>query len=168
MRCGREPQVSGHSMESTSEFGRWQIAFDRDETIRRYSLLPVGSGCSCTECKNFHLVGVDAYPKDFRDIADALGIDLCKPAELCHYGAPATPMRLTGGWFHVAGRITSGREPWKSKGPTSSVKIADFEKLQSGAEFGLSSDAQLVAEAFKGSPLTQVEFLVNVPWLLDD
>ena len=155
-------------MESTSEFGRWQIAFDRDETIRRYSLLPNGNGCSCTDCKNFFMVGVDAYPKDFRDIADALGIDLSKPAELCHYGAPGTTMRLTGGWFHVVGSINSGREPWKSDALKSSVKYADYEKLPSGAEFGLSSDAQLVAEAFKGAPLIQVEFQVNVPWLLGD
>ena len=111
---------------------------------------------------------MDAYPRDFREIAEALGIDLSKPAELCHYGLPATPVRLTGGWFHVVGSMESGRDAWKGDGPPSSARTADFEKLASGAEFGVHSDAQLVADVFKDAPLIQIEFLVNVPWLLGD
>ena len=152
-------------MESVSNFGRWVVKFDREETSRRYSLLPVGNGCSCTECTNFNAAQGAAFPDDFRKMAEELGIDVKKPAELLHYHKEPTGLHLTGGWFHVVGNLESGRAAWKQTTVPSAL-TPDFEKLVSGAEFGFAPKADLVADAFKGVPLIQVEFLTHVPWLL--
>jgi len=151
-------------MATRSQFGRWRVTFDREDTVRRYSLLPIGSGCACTDCQTFGAMGIGAFPEDFRTIADLIGIDVEKPAELCHYGKDETGLHLTGGWFHAVGGMESGRDAWTQATP--SVKTPDFEKLASGAEFGISPDAQLVAEPFKGASLLQLEFLIHVPWPL--
>ena len=152
-------------MESVSNFGRWVVRFDREETAHRYAQLPLGAGCSCTECANFASVGLHAFPLDFQKIADELGIDVQKPAELCHYNKEPNGLRLTGGWFHAIGSMESGVDAWKET-PAPTAHAVDFEKLPSGAEFGFSSKAELVANAFKGASLIQVEFLTHVPWLL--
>ncbi len=152
-------------MESISNFGRWVVKFDREETVRRYSLLPVGNGCSCTECINFNAVGPRAFPDDFQNLAEALGIDVQKPAELCHYGKNESGMHLTGGFFHFVGNVESGGDAWKET-TTPNACTADFEKLASGSEFGFSRKAELVAKAFNGVHLVQVEFLTRIPWLL--
>jgi hypothetical protein len=152
-------------MVSISNFGRWSVKFDPEETAHRYAQLSLGNGCSCTECVNFATVGLDAFPKDFQKIADQLGIDVRKPAELCHYNKEANGLRLTGGWFHAVGSLESGADAFKET-EVPGASTADFEKLPSGAEFGFSSKVQLVANAFKGGPLVQVDFLTRVPWLL--
>ena len=152
-------------MDSLSTFGRWVLKFDRDETARRYSLLPAGNGCSCTECTNFNTVGLRAFQHDFRRIAEQLGIDVQKPAELCHYSKDSTGLHLTGGWFHVIGSLQSGRDAWKET-DMPSARTADFEKLASGAEIGFSPEAHLVPDVFKGASLVQLEFVTRVPWLL--
>jgi len=161
---GRLAQAFG-LMESISSVGRWVVRFDREETIRRYALLPTGTGCSCTECTNFNTAGRRAFPDDFQKIAEELGIDVQKPAELCHYSKEPTGLHLTGGWFHIVGSLESGGEAWKET-TVPSTRTADFEKLSSGAGIGFSLEAQLVADAFKGAPLVQIEFPTHVPWVL--
>jgi hypothetical protein len=64
---------------------RWLIDHDADATRRCYAPLAVGSGCDCNQCRNFDAAAGRTFPPEFVALADAIGMDPAKPAELCHW-----------------------------------------------------------------------------------
>ncbi len=107
-----------------------------------------------------------AFPKGFTSIANLLGIDPRKPVELCHYGREDSALHLTGGWYHVVGRILSGRDVIKQTHESGGVY--EFEKLTGGCEFGFTNSLALVRVPFAGKHLIQLEFITRVPWVLSE
>jgi hypothetical protein len=142
---------------------RWLIEYDPEATRRCYAQLTVGSGCDCNQCRNFQQVGASAFPADFLSLADSLGLDVTKPAELCHYCREPSGLYLTGGWYHIIGAIKAGEDVMQKSSGTGAFR---FEQLVAGFEFGFSAHLALVREPFAGHPLVQLEFLTRVPWFL--
>jgi hypothetical protein len=147
-----------------SEFGRWQIEHEPVVTAECYAALPLGSGCTCHDCLNFMEALDSAFPPDFRNMAEQLGVDLCKPVELSHYRREPSGLHLSGGWFHLIGRIVSGADVMSPTGPQSWTY--DFVELASGIEFGFATRVALVAAPFEGRQLIQLEFATRVPWII--
>ena len=129
-------------------------------------MLPIGNGCSCSDCRNFEAASDVAFPSDFRAVAAKLGIDVTKPVELCHYCTEETGLHYTGGWFHVVGRILAGADAMKPTGPNSWTHV--LERLPSAFEFGFTEHLALVAEPFKSHQIIQLEFATRMPWLIND
>ena len=142
---------------------RWLIDHDPDETRQCFARRPVGSGCTCNECRNFDAAAGRTFSDDFLALVLTLGIDPTKPSELAHCCKEASGLHLTSGWFHFVGSIVSGEDvvKWVDNHGT-----YQFEKLASGCEFGFSARSSLVPEVFAGLPTVQLEFVTHVPWVL--
>lgn len=142
---------------------RWLIDHDPDATRRCYAQVPVGTGCTCNQCRNFGAATGRAFPPEFVTLLHALGVDPTKPAELCHWYREPSGLYLTGGWFHFVGAILAGEDVvhWAEGSGT-----FRFEELVRSLEFGFSAQLALVREAFAGLPVVQLEFQTRVPWVL--
>lgn len=142
---------------------RWLIDHDPDATRRCYAKLPVGTGCTCHQCHNFDAAAGRTFPAEFVALADALGVDPAKPAELSHWFREPSGLYLTGGFFHFVGSILAGEDVMHWEGNSGTYR---FEELVPGLEFGFSARLALVREAFTGLPLAQLEFQTRVPWVI--
>jgi hypothetical protein len=139
-----------------TRIAKWEIDHDPALTANCYGRY-VGDRCECIACRNFRAVAIDrAFPEPFRDLAQKLGIDVSKPAELAHYGEPGSPC-LTGGWFHLVGRVLSGRDWPQDGGPYLGL-----------SQFGFTERVALLPDSFKGYPIVQLEFETTVPWVLKE
>jgi hypothetical protein len=145
--------------------GRWLIEHDPDATRRRYTHLSAGTDCHCNQCRNLDAAVGRTFPSEFLGLADALGVDPTKPAELCHWYREPSGLYLTGGWFHFIGSILAGEDvmQWSDGSGT-----YHFEELVRGLEFGLTARLALVREVFAGLPIVQLEFQTRVPWVLTE
>jgi hypothetical protein len=106
-----------------------------------------------------------AFPAEFIVLAEALGIDVAKPVELCHWCREPSGLYLTGGWFHFVGSILEGEDVLHWSAGTGTYR---FEELVLGLEFGFSAQLALVPEVFHSAPLVQLEFQTRVPWVLTE
>ncbi|MFO7907295.1 MAG: hypothetical protein ACQESR_01425 [Planctomycetota bacterium] len=145
------------------KIARWVIDHDPHDTRRCYAQLPVGTNCTCNQCKNFDAAVGRVFPTEFVALLDSLGIDPTKPADLCHYSRERSSLYLTGGWFHFVGSIVVGDDAIHWENNTGTFR---FEQLGSRLAFGLTGRLALVREAFAGMPLVQLEFQTCVPWVL--
>jgi hypothetical protein len=146
----------------TLTVARWTIEYDANATRQCFAALPVGSGCDCAYCRNYLAALDHIFPSEFRALADQLGIDLAKPAELAHYCREEAGL-LTSGWFHLVGTILSGDDAWHW---VENYARPRFETLAPGFQFGFDRRLSLVPEPFKTGPAVQIEFLTHIPWSL--
>jgi len=142
------------------KLARWQVDCDVDRTSACYHQFE-GPCCSCLYCRNFMAALDSAFPQDFRILASRLGIDVAKPTEVYQYNREPSGLHYFGGLFHFVGVLFDEE---KTEGP----RRLEFEVLSSGFEFTLSSQVQLVADAFKGNGLVQLDFATHVPWVLSE
>ena len=148
-------------MEHSSHIGRWSIRFDPELTRELYADTSVIS-CECTDCTNFRAAGEAAFSPPFVHLLQQLGIDPCKPAELCHYGASGEAMP-THGWFHFVGSLEAGADAWRQTSKTTSN--LDSEPFPGIKSIGFTSRLSQVPTAFNGHPVVQLEFETTVPWV---
>jgi hypothetical protein len=147
------------------EVAAWQIACDPDATRLAYAPLPIGTDCSCDQCRNFNAAAGRTFPPAFITLAESLGIDPAKPAELCHWTREPSGLYLTGGWFHFVGHIVSGADAMQHPDGTGTIQ---YQVLAPGVEIGLTSHVGLVPGTFSGLAICQLEFQTHVPWVLAD
>jgi hypothetical protein len=141
----------------------WLIEHDPDATRRCFAQLPVGTGCTCNQCRNFEAAAGRTFPAAFLALAEDLGLDPTKPTELCHWCQEPPGLYLTGGWFHLVGSILSGEDVMHWVDGTG---VFRFEELVPGLEFGFTARLALVPGVFAGLPVVQLEFQTRVPWVL--
>ncbi|MBL9142892.1 MAG: hypothetical protein JNM99_04340 [Verrucomicrobiaceae bacterium] len=98
-------------------------------------------------------------------IASALGVDLKKPSELTHYGSGKDGRHITGGFYHLIGRILDGAD--LLRGPPD-FKTFEFERLTPKFEFGFTSSAALVPSTFTATPVLQLEWQTTIDWCIPD
>jgi hypothetical protein len=144
---------------------RWQVDHDPDTTRGCYLQLPSGTGCDCSYCRNFNSAKGRTFPEEFHALADLLGVDPTKPAELCHWCREPSGLYLTGGWFHFVGTILAGEDVVHRSNGAGTYR---FEELVPGFEFGFGLQLDLVPASFAGLPLVQLAFQTRVPWVLEE
>ena len=143
----------------------WHLECDPDATRSAYVPLPVGAECSCDQCRNFTAAAGRTFPPEFTALADSLGIDPTKPAELLHLCREPSGLYLTGGWFHFVGRIVSGADAHEHADGTG---VIQYQPLGPGIEVGFCRHVSLLPDTFSGLAVTQLEFQTRVPWVLAD
>jgi hypothetical protein len=144
---------------------RWRVEYDPDLTRHCFAQLPRGSGCDCSDCRNFDTALDVAFPAPFKALAHTLGVDLSKPAELTPWGREPSGLHLVGGWYHVVGAILEGADVVRRVGGSGTL---EFEELLPGFEFGFGREASLVPEVFHDRRIVQLEFQARVPWVLSE
>jgi len=75
----------------------WKVKHEAAATRDCYSQMPIGSGRDCSPCLNYNAAVSHSLPSEFFELAEASGIDLAKPAELCHDNRELSGLYFTGG-----------------------------------------------------------------------
>lgn len=107
-----------------------------------------------------------AFTPAFRAVAEQFGIDVRKPAELCHHYREQSGLHVTQGWFHAVGSRRAGADAWKPAGEN--AWVLDLEDVGCGIDIGFSSRISLLPNCFDGSEVVQLEFVSRVPWVISD
>jgi hypothetical protein len=136
-------------------FGIWSARVDRVATEQAYARCS-GSvmSCECVTCRNFKAVREHAFPAPVLALLADLGIDPRCEAEVYSLGRADSGLHRYGGWFHFIGELE--------------VEIDNIERVGEHFLFWLTRQASLVPAAFGDSPVIQLEFVVAVPWILDE
>ena len=152
-------------MESI-QFGRWQLSVDRDATRRAYAAVLKGGPekCTCQPCLNFVTARAQVYPPEALELFNKLGISADREAEVYHMARLNSGKHFYGGWFHFIGTIESGADA--AKPIRENVWQPVLEKITEDFSLGFSSRIGLLRKPFEGSPVVQVEFTANVPWVI--
>ena len=142
-------------------FGRWQISADPEETRRAYECIVTGAPeeCGCAYCRNFVAARGHVYSKEVRDLFERLGIRFDRESETYDLGESECGLYLYGGFFHFVGVIESGRD---------ALEDMSLEPVTGRFSVGFTSQVALVPESFRNASVVQLEFLANVPWLIDE
>ena len=137
------------------DYGPWRIWHDSALTRQIYEEVTVGSAerCGCTECANYVAARDRAFPKQVLKLFEKLGIDHRKEAEI-YYKSPLAPgLHLYGGWFNFVGGVEKGEE--------------EISQVDQGCLLELTSDPALIPSVFANRPVVQIEFNVEVPWMVE-
>ena len=147
--------------------GKWQLEVDASATRDVYERTSRGSpaDCDCTICRNFSALGDTAFPSDFREAAERLGVDYHKAAEIHEWFGFRDNHLDYGGWFHCIGRVTSG--PAESDRDTSPGEWPWYD-LTDSFKIVVDNRRDLAFEEFGDQPLVRVEFYAREAWVLSE
>ena len=147
--------------------GEWRLDVDASATRNVYDRTPRGSpaDCDCSICRNFAALGDAAFPTEFQGIAERLGIDFHKAAEI-HERFNFRDNELDcGGWFHCIGRVRSGRT---DSGWVASVDQWPWYKLTDSFKIVVDNKRDLAFDEFEDQPLVRVQFYAREAWVLSE
>lgn len=117
--------------------------------------------CPCSFCENFNASRDEIYTAEFLKLLHKIGINPRQEAEVYHIKACNNNKHLYGGWFHFVGRLNN-RSP--SNGQSAIEKINFGENLK----VFITDQTMLIDSAFQNKPVLQLEFIVVVPWLIEE
>lgn len=138
--------------------GSWTIEVDVEQTKRFYDGFHlITDDCICDYCANY-ILACNQFPLEIKDFFVCLGIDPCKEGEVSEYMKNQDGTHFYRAFYHVVGRIIKGPKLWNED--TSVHNLAGFE-------IGFTEVLDLVPEGFP-MPTVQVEFQMNIPWLLNE
>lgn len=155
-------------------YKRWTLRVDREATLQAYAATPNGGSdeCICLYCKNFAAAREHVYPEEFRTLLEQLGIDYRKEAEVWECSAAKSRIRFYSGLFHFIGAIVSIDEREVPRCITlkqTNMRLAGGkEPIGDSFAVAFSDRRDLIHTAFEGLDLVQLDFDVEVPWVLDE
>lgn len=147
-------------------FAHWTLDVDVEATTAAYAQIQSGSPevCGCLPCRNFSASRNRTFPDAIRSFLRLAAIPIDREAEIYHCGKVESGLHLYGGWFHFVGRIVSGADAYVPHDAQSwRFDLHDFSSIASA---GVSSKTALVDPAFKDEAVLQLEFSVEIPWVL--
>jgi len=147
-------------------FWDWEIEVDTAETAEVQRSRPSGSPekCGCLHCKNFVAVRDSAYPAEFLELLERLGIPVDRESEIYHCGEIEPRLHFYGGWFHFIGRIVHGPEALTGAPTGGPIELKPISETFS---LGFTRQLGLVPKSFRADNLGQLEFSTKVPWVLE-
>lgn len=165
-------------MREELEIYGWRIECDRQATAQIHAQMERGGPeeCGCLDCKNWAAVRSVAYPKEIITLFQRLGIQLNRETEMGSALDLGDNRYLYNGWFHFIGKILSGPatrekvdtvEP-NGKAQSSEVFELKLHKVTPQFSIGFSEKKYLLPREFKDQNTIQLEFIVEVPWVLKE
>jgi len=144
----------------------WLLRCDPEATRAAYARAERGAPekCGCDHCLNYIALREQSYPPEALDLIARLGIDHRREAEVYHLARLPNGLHQYGGWFHFVGTF-DGPDAWETD--TSGVRRLRPIPVDGRFSLAFRRDVQLAPEWLQGQPLVQLEFLVEVPWILD-
>lgn len=157
--------------------GPWTIHYDADATRDAYAAIVASHDkpCSCAACRNFWLVQARgrAFPPEFLALLHRLGVSFAYPAEVYEQAPNDAASWWYAGWFHFVGMLIIGDSApvsasiVESQGLRYDGAFLVWPRSAPGCGCWFLPSHALVQDAFVGQPTVQLEFMVDVPWLLD-
>ena len=148
-------------------FGDYVIEVDVEKTREVYKgLKPVSERCKCDYCANYQRV-VDSIPAQARELFESLGVDLGRITESVSYNRNRDGTVHYGGFCHVCGKVVKGKSPAHKDGANWIVlREEDAYEVAEGVPVWFSQECVMVEKEF-GAPVMQIDFSVDLPWVLD-
>ena len=147
--------------------GRWTL--DPQPALTRDAFAPIEQGaadiCPCDLCCNFVAARDRAYPDEFRTFLNKLGIPQDREAETCYMHRLDNELHAYCGWFHCLGQVLEGTDAFVSRDESSGSY--DLFRMTDVFEFGITMRAALVPDSFPGGGVLQIEFVTQIPWVID-
>lgn len=147
------------------DIGNWVLEVDVDATRRAHEQIAHGAAeqCGCPYCRNYMAARRHIYDETVMGLLTTLGVRSDRESDL--YDAPsiAGDGRLHyHGWFHAIGRVV--HDPWvDGDGPCEPLHaFADHYHICFSPADGLTPSV------FAGNDTIEVQFFVDVPWLLPE
>lgn len=107
------------------------------------------------------------YPAAVRALFTRVGVQPGDEIEIAGYGPLESKRHTYAGWFHIVGKIESGRDVRHEDIPGQPIGF-DVEQVEDHFWLGFSEWTSLVQEPFKSLPLLQLEFAADLPWILNE
>jgi len=145
----------------TIKFGGWVAQVDVKANRDAYSQVPLSAGdvCGCLECRNFEAARAKGlvYPKEVLVLFKRMGVNPARESEVYGMGLSREYRGhyLFGGWFNVVG-VLLGEDVPAPDSVTPKIQLFPMH------------DAALPDPAFGEAPMFRIEFVVALPWLLDE
>ena len=148
-------------------FGDYVIDVDVERTREIYKTLqPVSKRCTCDWCANYQRAVTHA-PLQVKSMFESLGIDLERITEsaACH-------QNRDGSWHydctcHVRGKLVKGKELTRVVGgQLVTLRSEDAYEVAKGVIVWFSDECNRVEKEFD-APILQLDFGIDLPWVLD-
>ena len=151
------------------QFRRWTVYADVVATREAFSLVQKGGSeeCSCAYCRNFLAIRQQVYPAEVLALFEQLGVDSTKEVEVMHLTQLDSGLHLYNGWLHLVGHLSSDSDSkMSSGGDATSTDYIDLEQVGEYFQIGLIKGDSLHYPPFRDKSLVQIEFMVELPWIL--
>jgi hypothetical protein len=154
------------------QYKRWQFCVDVIATRKAYSQVKQGGAedCGCYTCLNFVALREQVYPGEILALLEQLGVNYTKEIEVYHVTKLESGLHLYGGWLHFVGCFKLGESSKVLVEEDANTQFYTFELEQVKGKFqiGFTEDGGLYWSAFQRKPLVQIEFMVEIPWQLEE
>jgi hypothetical protein len=152
----------------TVQFKRWVLLADPERTAEAYRAIERSAAevCGCDPCRNFLAQHEGIYPPDVRELFARLGMDWQREAEVYHMARVGPGRHHYGGWLHFVGDLKSGEDS-KTALEDGATRVS-FEEITPAFAIAFTRAPDLVAPSFGRLPVLQLEFAVELPWVLGD
>lgn len=153
----------------TVRFRKWELAVDLQATRDAYAALEIGwpEYCGCVHCRNFQLARPQAYPPEALGLFERLGIASTREQEVVPVEPLGREAYFYTGSFPFVGRLVSGADFWKPKPDGGLMNDrSGTEYLTDTFRMGFTNHLARTPRPFRGKPIVQLEFGVQLPWVI--
>jgi hypothetical protein len=151
---------------------RWEFYADVEATCEAYSVIKRGGAeeCECSPCQNFVVARDRAYPQEVQELFEQLGIDYRKEIEVYHICRTEIGKHLYGGWLHFIGDFKLGERFTVITAVDANTEAYTFafEEIDRKFQISFTENSGLYWNEFNGDQLIQVEFRVEIPWMIEE
>lgn len=156
----------------TITYKKWIFYADVISTCEAYRAIERGGAedCGCSHCLNFVANRRQVYPAEILALFSQLGIDYTKETEVYQVTQLDSGLHLYNGWLHFIGHFKSGinSKVQVDEFPNAQIYKLDFEPVDDHFQIGFTTDTRSFWKSFEGKSLVQVEFTVEIPWILEN
>ena len=153
----------------TFRFRKWDLSADPLATREAYAAIEIGwpEFCGCVHCKNFAHARPAVYPQEAPDLFASLGSIPSLEQEVVPVEPVGADAYFYTGSFPLVGSLLSGPDFWKpNPGGGLMNDRAATEFLTEEFRMGFTNHLTRTPKPFRGKPVVQLEFGVEVPWLI--
>ena len=148
-------------------FGDYVIEVDVEKTRDVYAKLkPVNEKCKCDYCANYQKA-VTSLPNNVHMFFWNLGVNLSMITESVAYNRNRDGTVHYGGVCHVCGKVVKGKNMTVMQdGQLVTMRSEDAYEVADGVIVWFSDECNRVEREFD-APVMQLDFCVDLPWVLD-
>ena len=150
-------------------YRKWELAADPAATRDAYTAIDIGwpEFCGCVHCKNFERARPVAYPPEALELFRRLGITASLEQEVVPIEPVGPEAYFYTGSFPLVGSLVAGPDFWKpNPGGGLMNDRAATESLGEKFRMGFTTRLTRTPKPFRGKPVVQLEFAVEVPWVI--
>ena len=145
------------------KIGSWVIEVDVNKTKAFYDKQPLITQDWDSVFEENYVLACETFPQEVRVLFNSLGIDPRKQGEVNEYEKHEDGFHIYGGFYFIVGKIISGPDFWVN---TEEGSMPNFETIN-GVQIAFTDELAMTPDKDLPKPVIQLEFQLNVPWLLN-